>query len=273
MSGAFGLMQSLLLVALLLEVGAASPLPVARATGPWVVDFEKTSCIASRDYDAAGTPVVLGIEAVPANEGATIHFQVPGKLSSFGFEGADLRVGALTAKENTLMGEPVTQPGHVRYSAGLTGDEYRALLADNRVSVRSPVVKGIYPVPSLAAVNVQLANCAAQMLEGLGLSRQAQARIARYAKESKGSRREDIYRYPGGALDRGAVGWVRIAVDVDAAGAASNCRVVRSSGYTDLDANACHIIEASRELLPAVDAQGHPVPSVYLRDIRYIIIE
>ena len=260
-----------LLLGLMIEVGAANPLPVAKPTGPWVVDFEKASCIASHDYDLAGTQVVIGVEAIPTIDDTKIYFQVPGKVSTYRFEDADVLAGGRKIKDNSIMGEPVADAGHARYSTGLEADEFRALLADNSISIRSGVVKGTFPLPSLNAVNQQLANCTAQMLEGLGFSRDAQSKIATYPKVSMQPGPIVMSGYPDAALARGAIGWVRIAVDVDDAGTASNCRVIRSSGHRDLDADACSVFRTRARLLPARDQQGRRVPSIYVRDINYVL--
>lgn len=76
--------------------------------------------------------------------------------------------------------------------------------------------------------------------------------------------------YPAESLTAGENGEVTAAFDVTPAGAAANCRVVRSSGHLRLDDATCDLIEARARYRPAQDAAGKPVASSDVRAFRWL---
>jgi TonB family protein len=74
--------------------------------------------------------------------------------------------------------------------------------------------------------------------------------------------------YPPGSLTRGEEGISRIAVRVGADGRVSECAVLESSRYRDLDIRACQIALCRWRFTPAM-AAGKPVASVTVRAYRW----
>ncbi|MET0271289.1 MAG: energy transducer TonB [Sphingomonas sp.] len=81
-------------------------------------------------------------------------------------------------------------------------------------------------------------------------------------------RQED---YPADSLAARESGEVTAAFDVTEAGAAMNCRVVRSSGYLRLDDATCALIEQRTRFRPAADAAGRPIASRDVRAFRWVL--
>jgi periplasmic protein TonB len=78
--------------------------------------------------------------------------------------------------------------------------------------------------------------------------------------------------YPGAALARGAEGRVSVTVSIGVDGRVSDCRVVSSSGDSDLDNATCRLAKRNGRFKPALDRDGHPVPSTTtLRNVRWEI--
>jgi TonB family protein len=262
-------MRILAILALTLAIAAAPP--AARPVGPWVVDFETTHCIASHEFDVGGTSIVFGIEAIPTDSDRYVYFQRPGKLRTMDYESADIRLGGKRIKSVSLLAVPVTKKGNVRYSTNLKPEEYRLLLDGNSISVRSPPVRADLPPMNIKAIEEKLADCSSLMLERWGFSREAQSKVASYPKLKPAKSRMIGGEYPLGALSRGGMGSVRLLLNVDQAGKISNCRVIRSSGFGDLDSDACTAIGYRVEFDPARDRQGHPVGSPFITDYRYFL--
>lgn len=76
--------------------------------------------------------------------------------------------------------------------------------------------------------------------------------------------------YPPASLLRGETGLSRIAVRVEPDGTASECAVLDSSGYRDLDVRACQIALCRWRFNPATVA-GKPVAAVTIRNYRWSI--
>jgi len=267
-------MRLLAIFALLLVTAATKPLPVGTPTGPWVIDMDDTYCIASHDFVVDGSMMVLGIEAVPTNGEHRLYFQVPGKLNSINDELADIFVGQTKTQYQALMSEPVVLKDHVRYSTSLQPDEYRALVDKGYIAVRSKHVEASLPLQDLKAVDAQLARCNALVLDAWGFSKAEQARLASYPKLTVSMWEIGSGEgYPESAIRRNAIGWVRVVLNVDAAGHPTQCRVVRSSGHTALDAKACQTMLERAKFSPALDHQGKPMASLFVITNRFAITD
>lgn len=69
--------------------------------------------------------------------------------------------------------------------------------------------------------------------------------------------------YPAGSLRAEETGTVGISVDVGVNGRATNCRVIRSSGFERLDRATCQLVERRARFDPALDARGLPVAGTF----------
>jgi len=65
--------------------------------------------------------------------------------------------------------------------------------------------------------------------------------------------------YPTAADRAGEQGYVTVAFDIGIDGRMANCTVVRSSGYSRLDAVPCKALPQRARFRPAKDASGRPV--------------
>lgn len=70
-------------------------------------------------------------------------------------------------------------------------------------------------------------------------------------------RRSDYRALTGGRLPSGAA---MVSLRVDVAGRATNCRVVRSSGDSIVDAGLCPLLTTRLRFRPATDNLGRPIP-------------
>lgn len=62
------------------------------------------------------------------------------------------------------------------------------------------------------------------------------------------------------AQGRMPAGRAMVSLRVETNGAATNCRIVRSSGDPSVDGSLCPLIEARLRFRPALDDQGRPIP-------------
>jgi protein TonB len=80
---------------------------------------------------------------------------------------------------------------------------------------------------------------------------------ARSAQRVAGALRDSAY--PGWAKQSRAEGTVFVSFTVEANGRVSGCRVTRTSGYAELDALTCRLVEQRFRYRPALDRAGSPV--------------
>lgn len=77
--------------------------------------------------------------------------------------------------------------------------------------------------------------------------------------------------FPRDAAERGMRGRVEVRYRVGIDGRASNCIVTGGSGFPELDATTCRIIEERFRYAPALDEQGRPVGSIIVENHSWII--
>lgn len=162
---------------------------------------------------------------------------------------------------------PPSDPGRAREEEGAAGKKAEP----------TPVVapKPVIPVPAKAPV-------VAAPVPGTGASPNAGASTAGNGTGAGGSgdgrggggagggfegysparlienvRRSDYRALTAGRLSSGAA---MVSLRVDAAGRATNCRVVRSSGDATVDAGLCPLLTSRLRFRPATDNLGRPIP-------------
>jgi protein TonB len=67
--------------------------------------------------------------------------------------------------------------------------------------------------------------------------------------------------YPESALRKGEQGMVVIGFTIDVTGRLTNCHVIRSSKYRDLDNVPCRVLAKRARFKPASNAEGQPGPT------------
>lgn len=76
--------------------------------------------------------------------------------------------------------------------------------------------------------------------------------------------------YPFWALENWDEGSVRFLVEVDAAGKATECRIVQPSGLATLDQPTCDLVLAKAHFAPGTDRRGRPVAGSYSRVVKWV---
>ncbi|MEG8039068.1 TonB family protein [Sphingomonas sp. LR60] len=77
--------------------------------------------------------------------------------------------------------------------------------------------------------------------------------------------------YPPAALRAGEQGRVVVAVDVDADGKPSGCRVSEPGNLPILESSTCQAVMSGGEFAPALDRRGRPVTSTLIMPVRWVI--
>jgi protein TonB len=77
--------------------------------------------------------------------------------------------------------------------------------------------------------------------------------------------------YPASALRNREEGTVEFCVRIGQNGLVSDCTILSSSGFADLDAATCDITRARVRFVPAHDANGIPVPDGMMARIRWVL--
>ena len=77
--------------------------------------------------------------------------------------------------------------------------------------------------------------------------------------------------YPAAALRAGEQGRVVFQLNVDAAGAVTDCSIVESSGSAVLDAATCDGMRANARFTPARDVRGRAMADILVQAVRWTL--
>lgn len=114
--------------------------------------------------------------------------------------------------------------------------------------------------------------CAQGLVEewGLDLEQHLSARRRPIWTNEDAVVRRIVDSYPSRALRRGEQAILRMVVMIDPEGAVTDCRILKVTETERLTSPACKAMERA-EFEPALDAEGHPMPSYFATAITYVI--
>jgi TonB family protein len=241
-------------------------------TGKWEVEQGADMCTATRPYGDGSDAVSLTLRAFPLWETLLIFVGVPTtrfaptRLSqaAIGFDDEPPRsVEALTyttADKRTL----VQRLRLYQKDAGL-------LAQANLIHIEPDGRRLSLHLTSVPGVVKALATCDAALLKGWGIDPDEKAHTARGAEVAGDPAAQWITTkdYPAGALKQGRVGTTTMIWAVGLDGRVHDCRIIESSGTSDLDAAACHALEERGRYTPAIGTDGKPMVSHITRVVRW----
>lgn len=79
------------------------------------------------------------------------------------------------------------------------------------------------------------------------------------------------FDYPTDSLKAGEQGAVEFQVDVGVDGKATNCVIVKSSGYPRLDKATCDLVTRRARFNPATDKDGAPAKGTFKNKMNWVI--
>lgn len=252
------------LAAILLPASAGAALaqppavPPARRVPPaWQVDWGRYYCSMIRLPDP-GRPYATAILTIPGGENAHIL------LIQRGSAPLPPRVSAILLAPGGRSFETHSQMenrGRLRVLAisGLTHDFRDALAEANELQLKDGgVVRARIPLAAPRAAIAAHRRCMTEVARQWGIDEAALAALQRPALSTNfhGLRSGD---YPSAALRTATQGRVIVRLAVSAAGRATECATVATSGNEEIDATTCRVILARGRFQPALDATGQPV--------------
>ncbi len=262
---------------------AATPV-IATPVAPWEASFEGGICRMQRAFEAGGQPHLLILEQNAPDR--AIGMALAGPSLAGLDENAPLRVtlaGSDDGFDKRARIEPNRQFGHVAILNGVWladgvspegGDQSRIDLGAAQFVDRIAVAQGDRRVtfatgPLTDAAQV-LNECTAQILRGWGLDPEQQYGLQTRAQPSDPAKLANEMRksYPRGAARGLRSGPLEVVALVDETGAATACKVVAISPWSDLDAATCAALVKAR-YTPARDAQGRPVASYWKTRVSF----
>jgi TonB family protein len=248
-----------------MSVGAsAAPTPPLRPSGAWVLDYDATQCIASRQYGTDKNAVTFAIRPAPNGGNYELLIGRPRYGPMFGEElngSVDFGNGPIKAW--------LLHYGGSKKKVSI--DQFRISAAE-MAQARTATSVNLRTGDGMSA-NIALTNMP-ELMKGMD---DCNADLKRYwnienpekqnvAVEVKGDVR-NVFRstdYPQEAMKNRQEGRVQFLLLINEQGKVAGCNVVEASGIPALDGMGCQVIVERAKFQPALDKQGKPIRSAYV---------
>ena len=256
----------------------AAPAPVATPTAPWEASSEGGVCRVQRSFDVGGAAHLLILEQNAPGPAVGIALAGP-SLAGLSPE-SPLRVSFAERHagfDKRAQIEPNAQFGHAAILQGVWLDQSRpdASAARGRIETataqaveRISVMQGnggvTFATGPLTEAASTLNDCTAQIMRSWGLDPALQYGLQRAAAPADTDRLMKQLRiaYTRPALRTLQQGTIDLVVFTDAAGKASDCRMLVATGYAELDKAMCAAAMKER-FVPALGADGQATASFW----------
>ena len=270
-------------------LAAVPPASTRAPTGKWVVDFDDSQCVASRNYGTKAQPLLFGLKAPIISDVMQLIFVRPG--SGGGGEFAEQLGGTITldggmAKSISAIGLSVPKAKQRVVRVNLPTSEFAAIAGAKvmDIRVRGEMKESIALSNMPALLNV-LNKCVADLRTHWNVEpREAERPVSSVPDESDGANaflrhgpRGDLTGvfkaddFPSAAIAKDMQGTVRLAMLIDENGKVADCTVVGTSGSAALDGQSCYIVSSRARFKPAIGLDGKPARSTYSQRVTWRI--
>lgn len=252
----------------LLAAIAPPPVPL-KPTGPWIVRAEENLCLLERSYPVGNKRLSLIFQ--PLLDLTTMEVFVIGgdKKGDRQFTGdfkADVQPGA-----RDYDGRYFSVVGRSKYRITRLSVD-RTILDELRdgeaLRIQAKPIDLSFVIVKPDAARIALTKCIDGLKKAWGIDSADRDRVAT-PLDGNPARYFSTSDYPPEAYRNGIYGRVVALLNIDAAGAVSNCRILSSAGPA-LNAGTCRAAMRIR-FKPARDMDGKPLPTTYILPVHWVL--
>lgn len=255
---------------------AAAEPPLRQPTEQWVVNFDDSRCIASRNYGTRERPVFLSLKAPPLGNVMQLSIVMPGGGGRFAeqFE-TQMAPDSGEPVQVSMLGFASGEPDQKIYRANLRPDQFDRIrnAASVRFFAEGELDEG-FALSEIDPLMKVMEQCVADLRTVFNVA-QADGARTRLAGVSSGSLQQLIRNddYPLHAIEAGQEGSVRLAVLIDESGSVADCTVIETSEVAALDARACAIVRERARFQPIPGPDGRPAKAAYAERMTWSLGE
>ncbi|MES2442617.1 MAG: energy transducer TonB [Pseudomonadota bacterium] len=255
----------------------AAPAPLA-PTGKWVVDYSDNACMVSRRFGTGTAEVEAAFVVLPRSESATVAIALAPALGagkaapSWGRVTITLQPSGKRIRTDYVSAQ-LANGTRRAVSFRIWGDDVDAMIRSSRIRVDAGRLVDVVLAPRGMPAAFRAADtCKDDLLKTWNIDPVPLATAITPAKPrtpmGNWVRNAD---YPEKALAQRVSGTTVFRLTIDATGALTECGVIISSGSELLDTTACGLMRKRGHFLPALDANGKPVPDLMIDRFRWVI--
>ncbi|MEO0441628.1 MAG: TonB family protein [Pseudomonadota bacterium] len=263
-----------LIVLLLLYLPTAATASEYQPISPWNVHYGEISCDLKRNFNNGSDHALLQISQTFHIGGASFYlvtrpltkeryWEAPVTITLDETGETHLAKGQFlrNRKENLLIWQVYGFD-----TAILENLEANATLRVQTEKLPEIALK----LTSMEAVNNALLTCRKNLYETFGLDFGEVSSLSRQPQPARSPGRwVNVLDYPLEALRRGLEGTTHFMISVDPQGKPLGCNILRSSGHSVLDEQACAALTARAAFEPALDKNGRPAFGNWVSAVRW----
>ena len=243
---------------------AAAEAPPLKPVGPWVLDYDATQCIASRQYGADKEALTFAIRPAPNGNNYELLVGRARYAPMFAEEldgSVDFGRGPIKA---WLLHYGETKKKVSVHQFRISAAEMAQATNATSVSLRSgDGTSANIALTDMPQLMKGMQDCTADLKRYWNIDNPERQNVA---VEVKGEIRS-IFRpedYPAEAMKKRQEGRVQFLLLIDEQGKVAGCNIVQASGIPALDGMGCLVIMERAKFQPALDKQGRPIRSAYV---------
>lgn len=261
-----------ILMAPIALVPAAATAPL-KPSEKWVVNFDDSQCVASRNYGTKDEPLFLALKAPPLGDVMQVSVIEPGTGGRYAKQveariatdaGPPIQTKMLSFALNDLkqriyrINLPLAQFASVRTASQLT------IVGENGFSTT-------FALSQLQPLMKILDECVMDLRKEWNVHT-GEGHSPLLRQNSKGDLQGLLKGddYPEIATSKMEQGDVRVVILVNEKGLIADCTVVQTSLSPVLDAQTCAIIKERARFEPAIGIDGRPAKSAHAQRVRWV---
>lgn len=243
--------------------------PVRTPTAKWTVDFDRSRCVAARNYGTIRDPIVLVLKAPALGEVMQLGIIRTGKGGQYAEQmDAVVSIDGAAPIKTTLVAAMTAQPNQKLYRLNMPMEQFKAVGTAKTLTIESRrELSESLVLTDMESLNKILAECVLDLRKVWNVSEDGRAPPG-LKQRARGNlaglmRSED---YPAIAMNKSATGSVQLGLLIDETGRVADCTVADTSGVAALDEQSCAIVTERARLTPAIGLDGKPArDSLYQR--------
>lgn len=276
-------------------VAAGSPRQFTPSSD-WAMEYADDSCRLVRSFTHEGNVLTLALERFEPGNALEVTLVGNGlarfnrqRTVRFGFDpaGPEMRLYPSWSKledGRDWFGLGRVELAQLIQSAPPTFQQYLEQLAPYRPEEELALARKItsFAVPEgfiepfvlktgpMGAPIGALQECASDLVRHWGLDPAQQARLSRPVLPVEDPQRwSSTEAFPASERQRWGTGLNTVRLAIDATGKATSCHVQRASAGEAFNTAACNLLMSKGRFRPAIDADGRPVASYWVKNFRF----
>lgn len=265
---------------------AAAPGPVARQpTGKWVVNFDASQCIATRNYGSAEDSLYLVLKAPPLGDVLQIGILRTGYVRNAAQIDGEIFFDENSPVQTNLLEYGVKRLNQRALLVNLPLQELAPMRAASTIRIRARREQQVIGTRlRVSSHSTDQRFALAQMPQLLKLLDTCVGDLRRVWNVVEEGRRATVFKeppsgdlqgvfkaedYPADAIINEQSGSATLAVLIDEGGRVADCTVAGTSRVASLDAQSCAIIKERARFKPAIGLDGKPAKSSWIQRITW----